>query len=217
MQPKALTTVALVDDHALFRQGIAGLIDGFEGYKIIHQSGNGREFMEHCRKATPEIALVDFQMPVMDGEQTALWVRQHQPGVKVLALSMYDDEQNILKMVKAGAKGYLLKNAEPLELKNALDQVSARGVYHSELVSSVMMKNFTQPVAAMPDPAAIVGKELEFLRLACSELTYKEIAEQMHISERTVDSYREHLFAKFNIKSRVGLVLFAVRNKLIRV
>lgn len=217
MQPPLTINVALVDDHVLFRKGIASLIDGFENYQVIHQSGNGREFIEHCRYATPDVVLLDFQMPIMDGEQTALWIRQNLPQAKVLALSMYDAEQSVLKMIKAGAKGYLLKNAEPSELKTALNQVTQRGVYHSELVSSAMMKNFSSSTAVTSDPKAIAGKELEFLQLACSERTYKEIAESMHVSERTVDAYREHLFVRFGIKSRVGLVLFAVRHKLIEV
>lgn len=217
MQTPAPITVALVDDHVLFRKGMSGLVNGFDGYRVIHQSGNGIEFIENCKHAVPDVVLLDFQMPIMDGEQTAQWAKQNLPHAKVLALSMYDAEQNVIKMIKAGARGYLLKNAEPTELKLALDHVISRGVYHSELVSSAMMKNFHGEVAAAPDPKTIVGKELEFLQLACSERTYKEIADSMHVSERAVDAYREHLFTRFQIKSRVGLVLFALRHRLIDV
>jgi two-component system invasion response regulator UvrY len=211
------TSIALVDDHALFRSGVANLIAGFEGYHIIHQSANGREFIENLRIEVPDIAVLDVQMPVMNGEETALWLRQHFPSIKVLALTMHDDESHILRMIKAGARGYVLKDAEPADLKLAFDQLVDRGVYHSDLVTTVVMKS----VAGISGNPALANelsiKEMEFLNQICTEFTYKEIATRMKISERAVDSYREQLFARFQVKSRVGLVLFALKNNLVRI
>jgi two-component system invasion response regulator UvrY len=160
---------------------------------------------------------LDIQMPVMNGEETALWLRQHFPSVKVLALTMHDDESHILRMIKAGARGYVLKDAEPAELKLAFDQLVARGVYHSDLVTTVVMKSVAG-ISGNPTLANELSiKEMEFLNQICTELTYKEISTRMKISERAVDSYREQLFARFQVKSRVGLVLFALKNNLVKI
>jgi DNA-binding NarL/FixJ family response regulator len=156
-------------------------------------------------------------MPVMNGEVTAHWIKQHAPSIKVLALTMHDDEHHILKMIKAGARGYILKNAEPDEIKLALDQIWAKNFYHSELVSSTLRRNL-----AGDEPGSNLklmnptDRDLEFLRLVCTELTYKEIADKMNISARTVDSYRETMFEKSNAKTRVGLALFAIKHDLVR-
>jgi len=159
-------------------------------------------------------------MPVMDGYTTAQWLRTHHPDIKILALSVYDDENAIIRMLHAGARGYVLKDCEPEELTSAISILAERGFYHSELVSSKLMhtlqsgnKNGTPGLHQV----SLTDKEKKFLQLNCSEMTYKEIAAAMNISPRTVDGYRDALFAKLDIKSRVGLVLFAIRNKLFEV
>jgi DNA-binding NarL/FixJ family response regulator len=215
---KKKVTVSIVDDHRLFRNGIAELIAHFDEYKVISQSGNGKEFIESVQLGVvPEMVILDIQMPEMDGEETAKWIKQNQPHVKILALTMHDDERNILRMIKAGARGYVLKNAEPDELKLALDQIWARGFYHSDLVSDTLRRNFVGVDSEVSvSQLTLHEKEREFLQLICTELTYKEIAELLNISTRTVDGYREILFEKFQAKSRVGLVIFAVKNDLVK-
>jgi len=213
-------SISLVDDHVLFRNGIAQLIQNFSEYKIVNQSSNGKEFIEWIQAGNgTDIVILDIQMPVMDGEFTARWLHQNEPKIKVLALSMFDDEHHVLKMIKAGARGYILKNAEPDELRLALDHIWHRNLYHSELVSSAMMKSLVDGSSSDQQKEFIKlhEKEREFLQFLCSDLTYKEISGKMNVAVRTVDTYRENLFNRFNIKSRIGLVLFAIRNELVKI
>jgi two-component system invasion response regulator UvrY len=212
-------SISLVDDHVLFRNGIAQLVQNFSEYKVVNQSSNGKEFIEWIQAGNrTDIVILDIQMPVMDGEFTARWLHQNEPKIKVLALSMFDDEHHVLKMIKAGARGYILKNAEPDELRLALDQIWHRNLYHSELVSNAMMKSLADGSGSdQKEFIKLHEKEREFLQFLCSDLTYKEISGKMNVAVRTVDTYRENLFNRFNIKSRIGLVLFAIRNELVKI
>ncbi|WP_428328067.1 response regulator [Mucilaginibacter sp.] len=204
--------IALVDDHRLFRSGIASLINNFKGYSILFEAGNGEELIRKISpKNKPDIVLLDIHMPIMDGASTAQWLKENYPEIRVIVLSMLEDAERVLTMLKLGVKGYLLKDAEPYEFEQALKKVSQGEVYYPEFVTKLLINSFNQQI----EPIILNPRELEFLRLASSELTYKEIADQMCISIRTVDGYRDHLFTKLNIKSRIGLVLYAVKNKLI--
>jgi DNA-binding NarL/FixJ family response regulator len=211
--------IAIIDDHTMFRKGLASLINLFNGYKVILDAANGNELISKLDKSRlPHIALVDISMPVMDGYDTAQWLTQNYPGVKILALSTLDAETAIIKMIKCGAKGYVLKDADPLELKQAFDQLDTAGFYYNEMVTHKVLKSVNLLINEKSDVslfAKLTPRELEFIRLACSEKTYFQIAAEMFLSERTIDGYRDTLFRKLNITSRVGLVLYAVKNKLI--
>ena len=207
--------VALVDDHKLFRKGLAELINDFPGYTVMDDFDSGWELQRKlAEEAVPDIVLLDVNMPYMSGSEVALWLKEFYPQVKVLALSMNGNEMSILRMIKAGARGYILKDADPAELKIALDHVATKGYFHSELVSTALMQSL-QNNPNQEQALQLNEKEIKFLELACSELTYKEIADKMNLAPRTIDGYRESLFAKLNVKSRVGLVLYAIRNELI--
>lgn len=204
--------IVLVDDHRLFRSGIASLINKFPEYKILFEAGDGEELMRKLTpKLQPDIILLDINMPKKDGIATAKWVRDTYPSIKIIVLSMFEDADKVLQMVKLGVKGYILKDAEPVEFEMALKKVSEGEVYYPEFVTRHLIQNFN----AQAESIKLNTREIEFLRLAGSELTYKEIADQMCISARTVDGYRDQLFEKLQIKSRVGLVLYAIKNKLI--
>jgi DNA-binding NarL/FixJ family response regulator len=208
----ALLQIVLVDDHRLFRSGIAALINKFPEYEVLFEAGDGEELIRKLTpKLIPDIILLDISMPKKDGISTAEWLRANYPAVKVIVLSMSEDAEKVLQMVKLGVKGYLLKDAEPNEFEKALKLVSAGDVYYPDFVTRHLVQNFNQHATAVK----LNTREIEFLKLAGSELTYKEIADQMCISVRTVDGYRDQLFEKLQIKSRVGLVLYAVKNKLI--
>jgi DNA-binding NarL/FixJ family response regulator len=212
--------LALVDDHKLFRKGMVELLGDFDGYQVIIEANNGRELTELLKTdALPDIVLLDINMPEMDGYDTAEWLKKHFPSVKVLALSMYDTEEMVIRMLRAGAKGYILKDAEPAELRNALEMLTLKGVYFSEWVSSTLLNSIhkLEETGKKAGELNLNIREIEFLKWVSTELTYKEIADKMCLSVRTVDGYRETLFEKLQVKSRTGLVLYAIKKGVINV
>jgi len=214
-------TISLVDDHVLLRKGLADLVRNL-GYTVLSEADNGEQFTEEISNTgrVPDIVLLDINMPRKDGYETALWLKNHHPDVKILALSMYDDENAIIRMLKNGARGYILKDSEPAELKAALGALITKGFYYSEMVTGWLIHSINhidEPESATKNIIGLNEREIEFLKLAASEMTYKEIANQMHLSPRTIDGYRDALFEKLNLKSRVGLVLFAIKNGIVQV
>lgn len=204
--------LAIVDDHKLFRRGLVELLEKRKTCEVIWEASNGIEVMKKMQEAVPDIALIDCNMPLMNGEETTRWLRMEYPAVRVLALSMYDDEENIIKMIRAGAVGYMLKDSDPSELGIILDEIMEKGYSYSSSVSYALANNTRIDPAA---PIELSDREKEFLVHACSEMTYKEIADRMHVAARTVDGYRESLFEKLSCKSRVGLVMFAIRTGMV--
>ncbi len=210
--------IALVDDHTMFRKGLAVLINLFPGYKVFMDVGNGREFIDQLQSDhLPDIVLLDIHMPVMDGYATAAWLQANHPDIRVLALSTMDSDTTIIKMIHQGARGYILKDADPNELQVAFKEILAKGYYYNEILTRKVIHSFH---AAGQDTAnalpRLTDREMEFLKHACSEKNYQQIASEMFVSERTVDGYRESLFKKFNVTNRVGLVLYAIRNQLVQ-
>lgn len=212
--------IAVVDDHTMFRKGLISLINLFPNYKVLFDAANGKDFIKQLQpRQLPDILLLDIAMPEMDGYLTANWVTANYPDIKILALSTMDAETAIIKMIKNGAKGYVLKNAEPQELKQAFDDVLNRGFYYNDLVS----RKIIQSVNLLADEKSslhifskLTDRELTFLKLACSEKTYAEIAREMFVSERTVDGYRDALFKKLDVTTRVGLVIYAIKNDIVK-
>ncbi|MFD0795543.1 response regulator [Mucilaginibacter litoreus] len=205
--------IALVDDHRLFRSGMVSLIGNLSGYKILFEAANGEELTRKLSpKFKPDIILLDINMPVMDGVNTAQWLQKTYPEINIIILSMFEDAEKVLTMVRLGVKGYLLKDAEPQEFEQALKKVSQGELYYPEFVMRHLVHNFNKNAEAVK----LNSREIEFLKLVGTELTYKEIADQMCISARTVDGYRDQLFEKLQIKSRVGLVLYAIKNNYIQ-
>ncbi len=211
-------TVAIADDHSLLRSALAKLINNFEGYTITIEADNGRDLREKIEKQLlPDIVMLDVNMPEMDGFETTQWLHKAYPQVKVLALSMFSDEKTIIKMFRVGAKGYLLKNADPEELRVALDSLIDKNVYLSEYVSGKLISGLHKDNDEPARDIVLNEKEREFLRWTCSELSYKEIAGKMFVSPRTVDDYRQSLFTRLKVHSRVGLVMYAIRNGIVEI
>ena len=213
------TNVVLVDDHVLLRNGLAKLIGSFGNYDVLFEADNGKDFTKQLKPASlPGIVLMDINMPEMDGYETTLWLKKNHPEIKVLALSMYDNENAIIRMFKAGAKGYILKDCDPSELRMALDALNKKGFYYSEMVTGRLIHSINKLDDDDDHTNNLIhlnDRELEFLKLACSELTYKEIADRMFLSPRTIDGYRDALFEKLNVKTRVGLVMYAIKNGIV--
>ena len=204
--------VALVDDHRLFRSGIASLIHNFDRYTIILEAGDGDEMIRKISpKLKPHIILLDINMPKMDGIAAARWLRHVHPDINIIILSMFEDADKVLTMVRMGVKGYLLKDSEPHEFEEALHKVSENELYYPSFVTRHLVDNIDEVF----NITKLNSRELEFLKLASTELTYKQIAEEMCISTRTVDGYRDQLFGKLKSKSRIGLALYAIKNKII--
>jgi DNA-binding NarL/FixJ family response regulator len=215
-----MPTIALADDHVLLRIGLAQLAQSL-GFTVIFQADDGKECVEKISSgAVPELILMDINMPEMDGYATTQWLKENHPSVKVLALSMYDNEASIIRMLKCGAKGYILKDSEPIELKAAIDAVLTKGYYYSDLVSGKLINAINKMEDNGTEVNTLVNlneRETDFLKYACTEMTYKEIADKMFVSPRTIDGYRDALFEKLQLKTRVGLVMYAIKNGIVTV
>ncbi len=209
-------TIAIVDDHILIAKALASIIDNFSQYEVLYEAEHGSALIEKFKlsKNIPDIVLLDISMPVMDGFETAQWLRVNHPSVLILALSMQDDEQSLIKMIKCGANGYLLKNVHPLELEKALDSLLSKGFYYPDWATSKVLLNVAGAEGKNEAGIKLNDREREFLQYACTELTYKEIAEKMFCSPRTVEAYRDGLFERIGLKTRVGLVVFAIKNSI---
>jgi two-component system, NarL family, invasion response regulator UvrY len=211
--------IALVDDHVLLRNGLANLLRDLD-YEVVFQADNGAHFIELLKThEPPQLVLMDINMPLMNGYETTLWLKQNHPSMHVLVLSMLDDEDAVIRMIRNGAKGYVLKDCEPDELKTAIHSILHKGFYHSEMVSGKLLHAINHQSDKDNDHGHVrlTEKETEFLKWICTELSYKEIADKMGISPRTVDSYRDNLQEKLGCKGRVGLVLWTIKNGIVTV
>jgi DNA-binding NarL/FixJ family response regulator len=208
--------IGLVDDHQLFRKSVTLMLSSL-GFDAVVDAGNGKELQEKFSKLTslPDIMLIDVEMPVMNGVDTARWLKQTHPSVRLVALSMNDKEHIIMSMIRAGCCSYLLKDTAPDVLEYALREVYYKNYYNSEINNS----NLGKLVIENQNEFAVTytEKEIEFLNLACTDLTYKQIGTKMKISERTVDGLRETLFTKLNVVSRTGMAMEGMRKGLIKV
>lgn len=215
-----MASIVLVDDHSLLRTGLAQLVESL-GNTVRFEADNGKEFLEKLdRTSLPDIVLMDINMPEMDGFQTTRWLKENHPGIHVLALSMYDNETSIIRMLKCGARGYILKDSEPAELKAAIHALMEKGFYYSDLVSGKLMHAINKMEDESGDLKNLVPlneRETDFLKYTCTELTYKEIADKMFVSPRTIDGYRDTLFEKLHVKTRVGLVMYAIKNGIVNI
>ena len=206
--------IIIVDDHLLFSQSLELLIKSFGDYEVISRFENGKvfiDYLEQNNEAEIDLILLDVNMPVLDGLSTMKWLKDNRPDLKVIALSVNDDEEIIIKMITNGAKGYLLKDTSPEIFKEAIECVVEKGFYFTELVSGMLINK----VNSDNKKISLKEKEIVFIKHACTEMTYKEIASEMCLSPKTIDGYRESLFDKLEIKTRIGLVLYAIKHKIV--
>jgi DNA-binding NarL/FixJ family response regulator len=204
------TTIGIIDDHVLFAKSLGLMLNSFKDYDVIIEAQNGKDLQEKLtkQKQAPSILLIDVNMPVMNGVETAKWVSRHHPQVKLVALSMNDEDKIIIDMIRAGCCAYLLKETHPDELEKALKEIHTKGYYNGD-ASNISFRRQQDPEKITS--VLINDKERIFLKHACTDLTYKQIAALMNLSERTIDGYRETLFGKFKVQSRVGLAMEAIR------
>lgn len=218
MKNNESTKVVLVDDHILLRSALAGLIDKSDVCNVLYQCNNGLQLVaEFSKHQTPDVVLLDMNMPEMDGYETAIWLRDHHPEVKILMLTMYDSELALIRLLQVGVKGFLKKDIHPTELVNAIQSVHDHGYYYSSQTSSKLASLFrdSSDKNSLLQKVMLEQQEIEFLKFACTEMTYKEIAQKMSLNPRSIDGIRDNLFSRLDVKSRVGLAMYAIRHGLV--
>jgi DNA-binding NarL/FixJ family response regulator len=218
--------IVIVDDHNLFRKGLIKLInmsDKENRYNILFEAESGSDLLDKLKKAQPDIILMDIDMPDMDGYETVAWLRKYHPDISILVVSMFETKEAVVRMIRLGVQGYLSKDIEVEDMNMALEGISNKGFYYSDFISEVMInaiKNNDLDTAIAEENEiwkSLSENERLFLKLSCSEMTYQEIADKMGLSPKTIDGYRENLFKKLKIKNRVALVIYAIKNGLVKV
>jgi DNA-binding NarL/FixJ family response regulator len=213
------TSVYLVDDHAVVRNGLKALIERMGHYIVTQQFDNGQELIDALPfNPAPDIIIMDLTMPVLDGSQTVKELKSRNITTPVLILTLETTEKTIIELFRMGIRGYLPKSCTADVLKKAIDDVINSGYYHNEMLTKALLNQNTAEETTST-LAHLTERESLFLQLVCdeNELTYEQIADKMGVSRRTVDGYRESIFEKFNIKSKTGLVLFAIKYGLIKI
>ena len=211
--------VLMADDHVLLRDALANLINSFEEFQVIETVSSGNEVIKSFETGhLPDLVLLDLNMPGMDGFETAKWIYNNHPDANIIILTMYDSEIALIRLLKSGVKGFLKKDVHPNELRTAMKAVANGGYYYSHdttgKLAILFIKNPDDNTVI--EKAILSDKEIEFLRLASTDLTYKEIAFQMKLTPRAIDGCRDTLFEKLDVKSRVGLAIYAVKNGIVK-
>jgi DNA-binding NarL/FixJ family response regulator len=210
-------TVGIADDHKIFRKGVILSLRPYTNISFIFEAENGEDLLEKLQGEQPDIVLLDLRMPGKDGIETTKEISKRFPNIRILILTMYEDERFVSHLMENGANGYLLKNADPAEIKKAIMEVMARGYYLNNFVNRVLLKKSAKnkTIPSLNTDINISDKEKEVIRLLCLEFTASEIAQKMEISARTVESIKDRLMERFGLKNTAGLVFYAVKNNLI--
>jgi DNA-binding NarL/FixJ family response regulator len=216
---KELIKVAMVDDHILLRNALASLINNSDNCSVVIECSNGKELIGKIKTSTPpDLVILDLNMPEMDGHQTALYLQKNHPEIKVIMLTMYDSELALIRLLKAGVKGFMKKDIHPTELMHAIQSVHEQGYYYSAQTSSKLAGLFRDEQSAHAiDKILLSDQEIEFLKFVCSELTYKEVAVQLKMNPRAIDGMRDNLFTRLDVKSRVGLAMYAIKHGIVSI
>ncbi len=215
----AIVKYAIADDHKIFRQGLRYALADDHRLKLVGEADNGLMLLQLVEKQKPDVILLDLKMPDMDGIEATKKIRANYPDIKILMLTTYDDEQFILHLLELGANGYLLKNAEPDEIKRAIHSVYENDYYFNHLVSNTMLKTITSKNAAslrFKETIKLNEREIEVLKLICQELTTAEIAKTIFLSPRTIEGIRTSLIEKIGAKNTAGLVIYAMKNDILK-
>jgi DNA-binding NarL/FixJ family response regulator len=210
--------VAIADDHKIFRKGVILSLRPFSNIKFVQEAENGQELINGIAISDPDVVLMDLRMPVKDGIETTKQLAKDHPNIHIIVLSMYEDERFVSHMMENGAQGYLLKNAEPQEIRKAIIDVMEKGYYLNNFVNRILLKKSHGRQKAIPSLTSEIvlnDREKDVLKYICMEYTATEIAERMDISNRTVEAIKDRLMERFGSKNTAGLVFFAVKNNLV--
>ncbi len=211
------TKVIIVDDHTLFRNGLSLLLNSFDDIEVVDEASNGKEFIDNLGKIDVDVILMDIDMPEMNGIDATKIAIEKYPELKIITLSMYGEGEYYYKMINAGVKGFLLKNSDINEVKKAIQVVADGSTYFSEEILYNIVKNIRSINVIESNPDDLSKREIEILVQICKGLSNKEIAELLNISKRTVDKHRENLLSKTHSKNTANLVMYAIKNKIIKV
>jgi DNA-binding NarL/FixJ family response regulator len=210
--------VAIADDHKIFRKGVILSLRPFTNIKFVLEAENGDQLLEGIAAAEPDVVLMDLRMPGKDGIEATKILSKQNPNIHVIVLSMYEDDRFVSHMMENGASGYLLKNAEPQEIRRAIMDVFEKGYYLNNFVNRILLKKSHSKQKAIPSlnsEITITDREKDVLKFICMEFTAQEIAQKMDISPRTVEAIKDRLMERFGSKNTAGLVFFAVKNNLV--
>ncbi len=210
--------VAIADDHKIFRKGVILSLRHYSNIKFVLEADNGDELLNGLEEAKPDVVLMDLRMPVKDGIEATKFISRHFPNIGVIVLTMHEDERFVTHLMENGANGYLLKSTDPQEIKKAISDVAAKGYYLNNFVNRILLKRSHNKAKAAPSlnkDVEVTDKEKDVIRYICMEFTSQEIGDKMNISPRTVESIKERLMERFNVKNTAGLVFFAVKNNVI--
>ncbi|HEX9959248.1 MAG TPA: response regulator transcription factor [Fibrella sp.] len=213
--------LALVDDHNLFRRGIASILGQVADFELVLEASNGQEFIDKIPRRVPDVVLLDLQMPVLDGTATADYLRENHPLIKIIVLTMHDEDRMVLHLLEKGVSGYLLKDSDPDEVERAIRKVMNEGVYLNEFVSRAMLRKMTNKpnvstqTTLYKSKILLSDREKEVLKLICEGMSTAEISDKIFLSPRTVEGHRLRILEKTGTKNTAGMVAYAFRNGLV--
>jgi len=210
--------VAIADDHKIFRKGVILSLRPYSAIKFVQEAENGQELLDGLAASQPDVVLMDLRMPQKDGIETTKIIAKQYPSIHIIALTMYEDERFVIHMMEIGANGYLLKSADPSEIKRAIIEVATKGYYLNNFVNRILLKKShvrTKTIPSLNTEITLNDREREVVRYICMEFTAQEIAQKIDVSPRTVEAIKDRLMERFGAKNTAGLVFFAVKNNLI--
>ncbi|TMI64806.1 MAG: response regulator transcription factor [Bacteroidetes bacterium] len=210
--------IAIADDYKIFREGLKISLAADTDIEFLHEADNGEDLISNIEKQLPDVVLMDLKMPIMDGMEATQVIRKKYSDIKILVVSMYDDDKFIIHLMEIGANGYLLKNSEPDEIRKAIHSVAENGYYFNDLVNKALLKKLVLKNNIKPsfnENVELTEREMEVLKLICEEKTAVEIAKVIFLSPRSVEGIRQRLIDKIGVRNTAGLVMFAAKNNIV--
>jgi DNA-binding NarL/FixJ family response regulator len=210
--------VAIADDHKIFRKGVILSLRPYTNIKFVQEAENGQDLIDGLAASEPDVILMDLKMPQKDGIETTKYIIKNYPNINIIALTMFDDERFVTHMMEIGANGYLLKSADPQEIKKAIMEVKAKGYYLNNFVNRILLKKSHARQKVIPSLSSEItlnSRERDVIKYICMEFTAHEIAQKLEVSPRTVESIKDKLMERFGVKNTAGLVFYAVKNNLV--